>query len=221
MSNDMISVTEDDNILLGDIGHVQFVKELYNQNSDPDKIAKLIVHSLDQTKEDGQKDGDQTFIYPIEHMMLVFLHMNNLNSISSYNIDTIVGSFIKQNPVLNKVSDAFCKDYKTRCSTVLEQYVNMPKAVILENMLTSPLIKGNSWQTWNLFSVSMIFLNIILNIFNERKFKTGFLNKWLKLLLLNTHPDYKRRKSIEDNMSLFSKLCYSNTMEDFYPAISF
>ena len=139
-------------------------------------------------------------------MLLTFLHMNNLNSISTYNIDIIVSSFIKQNSVLNKVSEAFCKDYQQHCVVVLERYVNMSKALILENIL-------KVWQTWNLFSLSMIYLNIILNISNEGRCKVGFFNKWMKLLLLNMHPDYNKRKSVEDNISLFSKLCYNNTMD--------
>ena len=89
----------------------------------------------------------------------------------------------------------------------------MPKVLILENIL-------KVWQTWNLFSLSMIYLNIILNISNEGRCKVGFFNKWMKLLLLNTHPDYNKRKSIEDNISLFSKLCYNNTMDEFAPVLN-
>ena len=45
--------------------------------------------------------------------------------------------------------------------------------------------------------------------------QTGFFNKWTKLLLLNTHPDPKKRKSIDENLSIFSKICYTNTFANF------
>ena len=210
MSNEMLTVTDTEEILIGNVGCMQLIKDLY----EPDKMAKLIIHSIDELSvKEKEKEKLQIFIYPIEHMLLTFLHMNNLNSISTYNIDIIVSSFIKQNSVLNKVSEAFCKDYQQHCVVVLERYVNMSKALILENIL-------KVWQTWNLFSLSMIYLNIILNIFNEGRCKVGFFYKWMKLLLLNTHPDYNKRKSIEDNIMLFSKLCYNNTMDEFAPVLN-
>ena len=210
MSNEMLTVTDTEEILIGNVGCMQLIKDLY----EPDKMAKLIIHSIDELSvKEKEKEKLQIFIYPIEHMLLTFLHMNNLNSISTYNIDIIVSSFIKQNSVLTKVSEAFCKDYHQHCVVVLERYVNMPKVLILENIL-------KVWQTWNLFSLSMIYLNIILNIFNEGRCKVGFFYKWMKLLLLNTHPDYNKRKSIEDNIMLFSKLCYNNTMDEFAPVLN-
>ena len=45
--------------------------------------------------------------------------------------------------------------------------------------------------------------------------KQGFLNKWMKILILNTHPDPKKRKTVEDTASIFAKLCYNNPINEF------
>ena len=203
MSNDSITVSEDQcEVFVGDVGLMQFTHDVFSTDS---KLMSVVIHSIDRLAEKEEKD--RVFVYPIEIMMLVFMHMNGLSSISSHNVDTIVSSFLKQNPLLVNISEAF---YQTHCTSVLQQYINIPKTTILENML-----KEKIGQTWNLFSLSMIYLNILMNIRNPNIIKSGFFNKWFKLLVLNTHPDYKKRKPIEDNMTLFSKLCYSNTLSEF------
>jgi len=47
--------------------------------------------------------------------------------------------------------------------------------------------------------------------------KTGIFNKWFKLLLMNTHPDPKRRKTVEENISIFSKMICINSINEFAP----
>jgi hypothetical protein len=203
MSNDSITVSDDNyEVFIGDVGLMQFSNELFTLDG---KLISIVIHSIDRLAEKEEKD--RVFVYPVEIMMLVFMHMNGLSSISSHNVDTIVSSFLKQNPLLVNISETF---YQTHCTSVLQQYINIPKSTILENML-----KEKIGQTWNLFSLSMIYLNILMNIRNPNIIKSGFFNKWFKLLVLNTHPDYKKRKTIEDNMTLFSKLCYNNTLSEF------
>jgi hypothetical protein len=168
-----------------------FTKDIY----DPDKIAKIIEHA-------GH------VIYPLEHAVFLFMHQNKSTSLSAHNVEIIVSSFIKHHSTLNKMSAAFCKDYHTQCTSALARYINAPKMAIAE-------IIFNDCYTWNVFSLSMIFLNIVLSIFPDKALKQGFANKWLKLLLLNIHPDTKKRKTAEETSAIFSKLCYQNTLQDF------
>lgn len=196
MSNDTFIVANgsssgEPNVLINNPQYAFFTKDIY----DPNKIAKIIEHA-------GH------VIYPLEHAVLLFMHQNNSVSLSAHNIETIVNSFIQHHSALHKMSSSFCKDYHAQCTSALARYINAPKIAIAEIII-------NDCYTWNVFSLSMIFLNIVLSIFPDRALKQGFANKWLKLLLLNVHPDTKKRKTAEETASIFSKLCYQNTLQDF------
>jgi hypothetical protein len=52
-------------------------------------------------------------------------------------------------------------------------------------------------------------------LFPEPVFKQGFFCGWLKLLLVSIQPAVAKRKSPEEILQLFSKLCYNNTLADF------
>lgn len=196
MSNDTFIVANgsssgDPHVLINNAQYAFFTKDIY----DPDKIAKIIEHATN-------------VIYPLEHAVFLFMHQHNSASLSAHNIETIVTSFIKHHSALHKMSSSFCKDYHAQCSAALARYINAPKMAVAE-------IIFNDCYTWNVFSLSMIFLNIVLSIFPDRGLKQGFANKWLKLLLLNIHPDMKKRKTAEETANIFSKLCYQNTLQDF------
>lgn len=194
-TDNSLVIGEKEETLIGDIYATHFISELKDMNMN----EKIFKESL-----------CDTCFNPIEQMVLVFLFTNNLNSISSYNIDTIVSSYMNKNIVLDRMGSSFKNDYRLHCVTVLTQYVNMPKRMIIENII-------KECNTWNVFSLSMIYLYIIMTIQNECDdiCQTGFFNKWIKLLLLNTHPDPKKRKSIDENLSFFSKICYTNTFANF------
>lgn len=198
MSNDTFIVTDssgtndgDIRVLINNAQYAFFTKDIY----DPDKIAKIIDHA-------GH------VIYPLEHAVFLFMHQHKTASLSPHNVDTIVNSFIKHHTALNKMTTSFCKDYHVQCTATLARYINAPKLAIAE-------IIFNDCYTWNVFSLSMIFLNIVLSIFPDKALKQGFANKWLKLLLLNIHPDMKKRKTAEETATIFSKLCYQNSLQDF------
>jgi len=196
MANDTFIVANglndgDTHVLINTPQYAFFTKDIY----DPNKIAKIIEH-VDHV------------IYPLEHAVFLFMHRNNSTSLSAHNIETIVTSFIQHHSALHKMSSSFCKDYHAQCTAALARYINAPKLAIAE-------IIFNDCYTWNVFSLSMIFLNIVLSIFPDRALKQGFANKWLKLLLLNIHPDNKKRKTAEETATIFSKLCYQNTLQDF------
>jgi hypothetical protein len=196
MSNDTFIVANGasnglTNVLINNPQYAFFTKDIYDAN----KIAKIIEHATN-------------VVYPLEHAVLIFMHQHNSASLSAHNIETIVNSFVQYHSALHKMSSSFCKDYHAQCTAALARYINAPKLAVAE-------IIFNDYYTWNVFSLSMIFLNIVLSIFPERALKQGFANKWLKLLLLNIHPDPKKRKTAEETAAIFSKLCYQNTLHDF------
>lgn len=168
------------------------------QSSRADFLPSVLVHA-------NQQLG--SLMYPIEHALLVYLHTHNLSSLSPYHLDAIVDSFFDKG-AFRKLPDSFLLGLRQQSHQILAQYVNAPVLSIAENIL-------KHWQTWNLYSLSMIYLHILLMLFPEPVFKQGFFCGWLKLLLVSIQPAVAKRKSPEEILQLFSKLCYNNTLADF------
>ena len=168
------------------------------QSSRTDFLPSVLLHA-------NQQLG--SLMYPIEHALLVYLHSNNLSSVSPYHLEAIVDSFYDKG-AFRKLPDSFLIGLRQQSHQILAQYVNVPYMAIVENIL-------KHWQTWNLYSLSMIYLHILLMLFPEPVFKQGFFCGWLKLLLVSIQPAVAKRKTPEEVLQLFSKLCYNNTLADF------
>jgi hypothetical protein len=168
------------------------------RSSRADFLPSVLVHASQQLG---------SLMYPIEHALLVYLHTHNLSSLSPYHLDAIVDSFFDKG-AFRKLPDSFLLGLRQQSHQILAQYVNAPVLSIAENIL-------KHWQTWNLYSLSMIYLHILLMLFPEPVFKQGFFCGWLKLLLGSIQPAVAKRKSPEEILQLFSKLCYNNTLTDF------
>ena len=70
--------------------------------------------------------------------------------------------------------------------------------------------------------MSVVFLTMMMKtqLFYNNLLKTGIFNKWFKLLLMNTHPNPDRRKTVEENMSIFSKLTCVKSFAEFSPFLN-
>jgi len=168
------------------------------QSSRADFLPSVLVHA-------NQQLG--SLMYPIEHELLVYLHSNNLSSLSPYHLEAVVDSFFEKG-AFRKLPDSLLRELRQQSHHTLTQYVNAPILSIAENIL-------KHWQSWNLHSLSMIYLHILLMLFPEAVFKQGFFCGWLKLLLVSIQPSVAKRKPPEEILQLFSKLCYNNTLADF------
>ena len=168
------------------------------RSSSADFIPTILVHANTHI---GPLVG------PIEHVLLAYLHSNNLNSLSQYHLEAILDLFL-DNVGFRKLPGSFIRELRKQSHQTLAQYINVPYMAIVENIL-------KSWQTWNLYSLSMIYLHILLLLFPESVFKQGFFCNWLKLLLVTIQPSVAKRKTPEEVLQLFSKLCYNNTLADF------
>jgi hypothetical protein len=194
MTVDSLSVNPRDNNVL--IGNVKFLA-LSNDLKEEKWLNQFIVGSSSSSS--------------LEQSLLLFLFTNNLNSVSAHHAQTIISSYISDNSFLTHMPQSFKEDYVKHCEKSVAKYINVSKLAIIENILKECCC------TWNVFSLSMIFLNIILYLQSvcENICKYGFLNKWMKILLLNVHPDSSKRKTVEDTATIFAKLCYNDPFENF------
>lgn len=196
MSVDALSINNRGDVL---IGNVKFLA-LSNDLKEEKWLNQFIVGAASSSSSGS-----------LEQTLLLFLFANNLNSISTHHAQSILSSYISENSFLTHMPQSFKDDYVKHCEKSVAKYINVSKLAIIENILKECCC------TWNVFSLSMIFLNIILYLQSvcENICKQGFLNKWMKILLLNIHPDSSKRKTVEDTSAIFAKLCYNDPFENF------
>ena len=68
-------------------------------------------------------------------------------------------------------------------------------------------------DTWDLYSASVIYLNII-HYWGIRGFDDNmFMIEFSQLLLRNIHPYYEQRYSVDETVRVFDEFFYTNTSE--------
>lgn len=147
---------------------------------------------------------------PLEAHVLCFLKYNNCSSLSTTNIEDIVtdcGSRLKS---LNIFSDKFIKCYTNSSIKILQQFINKPIDSIIKNIIA----KSN---TWNMYSLSILFLILIRDIFKTELGipKNKFIRCFSQQLVINIHFDSTYRKTAVQNISLFNDILYSINSLDF------
>lgn len=138
------------------------------------------------------------------HYISYLLHINQ--SPQQDEIEEICDIFIDSNPVLRMLSDDFTKNYRTMCVKSLVRWIGEDYNTVIEKLL-------HNSESWDLYSVSIVYLNII-NYWGTSGFDNNkFMIEFTKLLLQNIHPFPEKRYSVNDTIANFDRFFYSNTDE--------
>lgn len=149
--------------------------------------------------------------YPEYYIWCIDIHyicyLLNINSSPQQDeIEEICDSFINGNIVLKMFSDDFTQQYRTMCVKSLVRWIGEDHNTVIEKLLDHS-------ETWDLYSVSVVYLNIIskwgISGFDNNMFMIGFS----KLLLQNIHPFSEKRYSVNDTSANFNRFFYSNSNE--------
>ena len=143
----------------------------------------------------------QYYIWPLEvHYLNYLLHINE--EPTEKDLKEIAIKFTENNSAFNNFSNKFIKLYKNYCFKVLKKYNRLPSTDRKKAVL-------QGWKTWDNYSISVMFLKI-LNIFiNSNKSyyaNIDFYKKFIKLLLINIHPNIQKRKSLQDTINYFNEI---------------
>ena len=71
-----------------------------------------------------------------------------------------------------------------------------------------------SWNTWDSYSISIMNLQILHLIFNNKFFENELLKKYYEYLLLNVHYDPTRRPTIQEQISSIQSFYSRNSLEE-------
>lgn len=150
--------------------------------------------------------------WPIELHILSYLLTNKLNSLSSYNIENIIDDIVKNNDILNSFGNTVVSSYKTEASIYFNKYVNQSYHFILTDILQFV-------NTWDNYSLSILFLRILIGIHRSIEIKNKFIILFMKLLVGNIHLNPLKRLSIDITMEMFNTLLNSLEPKDYKDVI--
>lgn len=147
----------------------------------------------------------ENFVYkPIELHLLYYILNNDDLQLDIETIDIISSKFVENVKIFRFFSITFKLDYKERCVSFMKQYINMNKEDIIEDILKYS-------NTWDNYSVSIIYLHILSNIISSFSLREGFMVGYLDILVKNIAPNPLNRISVyemaEEYDILFMQYC--------------
>jgi hypothetical protein len=182
-------------VFIDGVQHIRFLKELMKT---PFKTLEYVLKT-----HLGAPDNKFPVVFaPVEVSLLKFILDNeDLVSISPNNVRAVIHEYLKGRTTLKSLSPAFQVDFANNCELALIKYVNVPKQEIIKDIL-------KSGHTWGVHAASVIFLSVLMTMNDHvpTLLKTGFYNKWFKLLIINIHPSPSKRKAVEENIAIFAKI---------------
>jgi hypothetical protein len=166
----------------------------------------LNLNKLDYTYIFNILNNLNNFTYlPLEIHVLDYMFKNNLNTISYSFLEEFCENFIKNLHILRLFSDNYKKLYKEQCIETLKIYINHNKEEIINNLLERN-------QKWDIYGISMLFLQIFGCISRVFSLKGTFVSKITTELSKNIHPNSDNRYTIQNTLNIFNN--YLNDEQD-------
>ena len=179
-----------------------FENSIILDNLKNDYFIKIIENSEDVTNK------------PLEVFLLNYLIRFDEESLSESLIDIICEKYIKNLKFLEFFSKDYNKKYKNECIKTLKKYINKPKEIIMNDIL-------KYINTWDNYSISILYLDIVIIMIKTFSLKGTFINKFVTILLKNILPEPSKRESLHNTQILNKKLYDEFSNWDFVNNISF
>ena len=150
---------------------------------------------------------------PLEIHLLFYLIANDEVSISYSLMEIICTNYMNNMSVLSFFSQKYRDSYKKACEDFLKQYINRTKTDIIRDILTY-------YDTWDNYSLSVIYLHIVGHISQVFNLKDTFINKMAIQLSKNLHPNPSKRETLKNSKQIFDMLFNEYTDWSFISDIS-
>jgi hypothetical protein len=148
---------------------------------------------------------DNNIHLPVEFHLLSYMTTRRIKSLSQYNIYNIIDMIYKNNTILQTFG---CNQYINDAKDYYCKYINKTIEYIWNDMCI--------WfYTWDNYSLSIEYLKILIGLHNHLKGKNNnceknnFLIEFMKLLVINIHPNPSKRKNIQETLQIFNNIIYS------------
>jgi hypothetical protein len=146
--------------------------------------------------------------WPLEFHILSYMLTNKISSISSFNLENIICNVIDNNNILKTFGDTIVSSYKLEALEYFKKYVNQSYEYILKDIL-------QHYSTWDNYSLSIMFLRILIGIHRSIGIKNKFIILFMKLLVSNIHLNPLKRQTLELTSKNFELLIDSLETKDY------
>jgi serine/threonine protein kinase len=138
------------------------------------------------------------YIWPMDvHVICYLVNMNPV--ITSDTLEELIIEYIRRNTVLRIFSEKFIGKFKDTAMHAYSKYIGMPKDSIINELV-------KNCNTWDNYALSVMFLNIIGFISGDGFTNNKLIIEFSKLLLMNFHPDGKKRLSFEETKKYYDQI---------------
>ena len=145
------------------------------------------------------KNIDNYTYKPLEIHVLFYLIINDETTLSLSFIEYICTNYVKNMSILSFFSQQYKDSYEKTCVETLKKYINVPKSVIINDILKYS-------EYWDNYSLTIIYLHIIGNVSRVFSLKGTFINKFSLLLTKNIHPDPSKRDNLKISIIKYQAL---------------
>jgi len=148
------------------------------------------------------KSYPKYYIWPLEvHYISYLLNVNETPS--EKEIERICNEYVNGNQIINLLfSKPFITKYNLECFNSLIKYKGQKSTDVIKTIIE------DSYSTWDNYSLSIVIMNLLyllnFNGFGENR----LIIEFSQLLLINIHPNFKKRMLIQDTIKRFNRITY-------------
>jgi len=171
------------------------------------KTPIIIDFGLSIPISDIRPDNYETFFYsyspsyyiwPIDvHIICYLVNMNPV--LTSARLEELIIEYIRSNSVLRIFSEKFIGKFKDTAMRAYSKYIGMPKDITINELV-------KNCNTWDNYALSVMFLNMIGFMSGDGFTNNKLIIEFSKLLLMNFHPDGKKRLSFEETKKYYDQI---------------
>jgi hypothetical protein len=142
----------------------------------------------------------EDFTYqPFEIHILFYFVKHDMVTITREFIEDFCENFTENLGVLRLFTENYKKIYKVQCIETMQKYIHLSR-----NQIIHEIFERN--DKWDVYGISMIFLQIFGCISRVFSLKVTFISKITLELSKNLHPDSDKRMTLESTLNIFNKL---------------
>ena len=153
------------------------------------------------------------YIWCLDIIIINFLLHETDTELTELDANMIAILYVSSNRALSMCSPEFVDQYLDLCIKQINTYVGRPRNEVIQELLKYS-------NTWDNYSLSIIYLKLIGSLFPNREVSNTFLVLMSQILLTNIHPVPSRRLTINDTMVQFSNIFYVEGNVDSYLRLS-
>jgi hypothetical protein len=174
---------------------------MYSINLHKFDMTSYMSHFLSREIKDQQQ-------WPLEFCILKYQLTNKLDSLSLYNIETIVRQYVADHTILNTFGSDVVQNYLADGLLYFGKYTNKS---FQENV--ADVLKYS--HTWDNYALSIVYLRILIGLHRVINVNNKFIILFMKLLVSNINLDPSKRLSFSLQSERFEKMLNNIDLDDF------